>query len=106
MMISTRRVIMAGHRTLGVFALFSYMILARPSVAQQTLFAVFFSDVNTGTVVGGSGTILHTSDGGATSTAQSSGTTQDLWGVFFTDAITGNFVGPNNAAAEGTGIHI
>jgi len=54
---------------------------------------VFFTDANTGTIVGGGGTILRTTNGGATWTAQSSGTTQDLQNVFFTDANTGTVVG-------------
>jgi len=43
--------------------------------------------------VGAVGTILHTTDGGATWTAQASGTTQDLWAVRFLDALHGWAVG-------------
>ena len=64
------------------------------------LSSVFFTDANTGTVVGGGGwpwfpegTILRTTDGGVTWTAQSSGTTDILRGVAFTDANTGTAVG-------------
>ena len=55
--------------------------------------SVFFTDANTGTIVGGGGTILRTTNGGATWTPQSSGTTQHLESVFFTDANTGTAVG-------------
>jgi photosystem II stability/assembly factor-like uncharacterized protein len=57
------------------------------------LFAVSFVDADTGTVVGGSGTILRTTDGGATWVEQDSGTTNGLHGVSFTDANIGTAVG-------------
>ncbi len=50
-------------------------------------------DADTGTAVGAEGTILHTTDGGATWTLQSSGTTVPLSGVTFVDANTGWAVG-------------
>src|ERR1700752_3006535 len=40
-----------------------------------------FVDANTGTVVGENGTIVRTSDGGASWTIQASGTKQTLWAV-------------------------
>lgn len=46
-----------------------------------------------GWTVGDAGTLLHTEDGGATWTAQTSGTTQNLRGVAFTDALDGWAVG-------------
>jgi photosystem II stability/assembly factor-like uncharacterized protein len=46
-----------------------------------------------GTAVGNIGTILHTTDGGATWTSQNSGTTNRLNGVFFVDGCTGTAVG-------------
>jgi photosystem II stability/assembly factor-like uncharacterized protein len=52
-----------------------------------------FTDANTGTVVGDSGTILRTTNGGATWVAQSSRTTISLLGVSFTDASVGTVVG-------------
>src|SRR6516225_2172886 len=68
----------------------------RRLAAHQTtpyLFGVSFTDANTGTAVGFGGTILRTTDGGASWTRQSSGTTETLLGVSFTDANTGTAVG-------------
>ena len=59
------------------------------------LFGVSFPDVNTGTAVGDSGTILRTTDGGANWVSQTSGTIQRLKGVSFSDANTGTAVGDN-----------
>lgn len=59
----------------------------------RNLYAVHFSDVNTGTVVGDSGTILRTTNGGAIWKSQPSGTFKSLAGVSFTDANTGTVVG-------------
>src|SRR5437016_4900893 len=53
-----------------------------------------------GWAVGFGGTILHTSDGGATWSGQDSGTSNELLGVQFTDALTGWAVG-----AVGTILH-
>ncbi len=50
----------------------------------------------TGTAVGQSGTILHTTDGGTTWTGQQSGTTEDLVGVHFFDPQNGWAVGSKN----------
>ncbi len=58
------------------------------------LYRVFFTDDNNGTAVGFlSGTILHTTDGGAHWVIQNSGTSEGLLGVAFTDANTGTVVG-------------
>ena len=57
------------------------------------LFGVSFVDANTGTAVGGLGTILHTTDGGSSWTSQASGTGSSLHGVCFTDVNTGTAVG-------------
>ncbi|MFQ6007792.1 MAG: WD40/YVTN/BNR-like repeat-containing protein [Candidatus Zixiibacteriota bacterium] len=54
---------------------------------------VIFVDVNNGWVVGSNGYILHTSNGGASWSKQTSGTTNDLWGVTFVDPDTGWAVG-------------
>lgn len=64
-----------------------------PLPAGNSLRAVDFTDANTGTAVGDHGTVLHTTNGGATWTSQSSGTANDLRGVSFTDANTGTAVG-------------
>jgi len=54
---------------------------------------VCFTDINTGTAVGTSGTILRTTDGGTTWTSQISGTTVQFYGVSFIDANNGTVVG-------------
>jgi hypothetical protein len=59
----------------------------------RMLNGVSFTDPNTGTVVGDSGTILRTTNGGALWTTQLSGTLNRLNGVCFTDANTGTGVG-------------
>jgi photosystem II stability/assembly factor-like uncharacterized protein len=75
----------------------------------STLYSVYFTNSNTGYAVGGAvtmvdsglnylakpykGTILKTTDGGATWTSQPSGTIYPLYSVFFTDANTGYAVG-------------
>jgi photosystem II stability/assembly factor-like uncharacterized protein len=69
--------------------------VAQNSGTGANLNAVSFVDANTGTIVGDSGTILHTTDGGRTWSAQTSGTTSFLSGVSFVDA--------NNGTAVGTG---
>ncbi len=55
----------------------------------NTLRAIAAVDANTGTAVGLYGTILRTTDGGATWTRQSSGTASNLYSVSFTNANTG-----------------
>ena len=67
--------------------------LQNPLPTAMDLSAVCFTDANTGTAVGESGTILRTTDGGTTWTSQSNGTTVRLNGVCFTDANTGTAVG-------------
>ncbi|MEK9135709.1 MAG: hypothetical protein AAB393_01195, partial [Bacteroidota bacterium] len=52
-----------------------------PLPTGNALFGVFFTDANTGTVVGDVGTILRTTNGGATWSNQASGTTATLNGV-------------------------
>ncbi|MFA5781980.1 MAG: YCF48-related protein [Bacteroidales bacterium] len=57
------------------------------------LFSVYFTNADTGYVVGETGTILKTTDGGTNWTTQTSGTSSDLWSVYFTNANTGYAVG-------------
>jgi photosystem II stability/assembly factor-like uncharacterized protein len=59
----------------------------------KTLYGVSFTDRNTGTVVGDSGIMLRTTDGGAAWIAQSSGTAASLSSVSFVDANIGTVVG-------------
>jgi photosystem II stability/assembly factor-like uncharacterized protein len=57
------------------------------------LYGIYFTDDNTGTVVGADGAILRTINGGETWTPQTSGTEADLWDVFFISTDTGWAVG-------------
>src|SRR5229473_3190982 len=57
------------------------------------LLGVSFVDANIGTAVGYAGTILRTTDGGATWKRQTSPTPQDLHSVSFADANIGTAVG-------------
>lgn len=67
--------------------------VGQTSGTTNLLFGVSFPDANTGTAVGRSGTILHTTNGGAIWVGQTSGTTRALRSVSFTDANTGTAVG-------------
>ena len=64
-----------------------------PLPQENNLLYVFFFDANTGVAVGEDGTILRTTDSGATWAKQTSGTTVDLFAVRFTDANAGTAVG-------------
>jgi hypothetical protein len=64
---------------------------------------IVFTDVNIGTAVGRSGTILRTIDDGATWDSLSSGTTNDLWDVSFTDANTGTIVAGSGFGGDHNG---
>ncbi|HOY31521.1 MAG TPA: YCF48-related protein [Bacteroidales bacterium] len=61
----------------------------------NSIYCIFFTDVNTGYAVGVSGTILKTTNAGNDWTAQTSGTINTLISVYFTDANTGYAVGFN-----------
>jgi photosystem II stability/assembly factor-like uncharacterized protein len=65
------------------------------SASTSNLEEVFFIDSNTGWIVGNTGSIQHTTDGGVTWATQSSGSTSDLKNVFFTNAQNGFAVGFN-----------
>jgi len=75
---------------------------SQSSSTNNDLFGVFFTDVNTGTAVGDSGTILRTSNGGTNWTMQTSGTLNLLQSVCFTDASTGTVVGKNGTILRTT----
>jgi photosystem II stability/assembly factor-like uncharacterized protein len=62
--------------------------MAQSSGTNETFRGISCPDVNTCTVVGENGPILHTTDGGATWTDQSSGMPWDLASVSCTDANT------------------
>jgi hypothetical protein len=81
----------------GTFSFDSHVIACNTRrglyAALATLEIGSFTDANTGTAVGQGGTILRTTDGGASWVAQESGTMEYLQGVLFTDANTGTVVG-------------
>src|SRR5229473_129897 len=64
-----------------------------PRPQGNVLSAVSVVDSNTATAVGTLGTIVRTTDGGATWAVQTSGTTNTLTGVSFVDANIGTVVG-------------
>ena len=59
----------------------------------SSLASIYFTDVNTGCVVGSGGAILRTTNGGTTWTEISVGINADLYSVYFTDANTGYAAG-------------
>lgn len=66
-----------------------------PRYTGADLYAIDFADANNGWAAGQSGIILHTSDGGATWSFQTSGTTQPLLDIAFWDANNGWAAGGN-----------
>ena len=66
------------------------------------LFSVFFTDANTGYVIGTNGTILKTIDGGTTLDTLFSDPSKLLYSVYFTDANTGYTVGEDNTILKTT----
>jgi photosystem II stability/assembly factor-like uncharacterized protein len=59
----------------------------------NNLYGVYFSDPNTGLVVGQGGTVLRTTNGGTNFAFQSTGTPNHLFGVFFINNTTGYIAG-------------
>jgi photosystem II stability/assembly factor-like uncharacterized protein len=70
----------------------------------QSLYSVFFLNQKEGWIVGNVGTILHSTDGGATWTPQTSGTIAMLRDVFFTSPTNGYAVGNNGTILHYTQI--
>ncbi len=64
--------------------------------SSQSLLSIHFLDDYTGYVVGAGGTILKTTDGGATWASQTSNSGEALYSTFFNDALKGWAVGDNN----------
>lgn len=64
-----------------------------PVGCETDLWDVHFTDVDTGTVVGDLGTILHTTNGGEMWTSRASGTSEQLRAVCFRDGLRGTAVG-------------
>jgi len=107
---SLRAVAMIGADTATTVGDFNSMILRtsdggvtwglQSSGTTNFLSGVWFTDPNTGVVVGGEGscspsisTVLRTTDGGASWKRQVTGSSRALFGVFFIDANTGWAVG-------------
>lgn len=57
---------------------------------------ICFPEKDRGWIVGDSGRILHTDDGGTSWEAQESGTSSDLYYVYFSDKLTGFILGSDN----------
>ena len=68
----------------------------------QVFYALHFTDLDNGWMVGKEGTILHSTDGGKNWGQQNSGTTANLWDVSFADAATGWVCGHNNTLLKTT----
>lgn len=68
----------------------------------NTLEGVFFTSRDTGIIVGSSGVMLRTTNGGATWALQSSGTTQTLHWVAFRTPLVGDVVGDNGVIRHTT----
>ncbi len=68
----------------------------------NALFGVWFTDANTGTVVGSNNTILHTTDAGKTWSPQTSDLNEDFYGIDFSDSLHGWIVGYNGAVLHTT----
>lgn len=62
-------------------------------ITTKNLWAISFGNQNNGIVVGEKGTIIKTTNGGATWVLQTSGTTASFYGVSFSDANNGLIVG-------------
>ncbi|HYR56344.1 MAG TPA: YCF48-related protein [Myxococcaceae bacterium] len=77
--------------------------MRQTSGTSAPLYGVSFVNANTGTAVGGSGTILRTMDGGTTWTSQRSVTQYYLMAVSFVDANTGTAVGEYGSILRTTG---
>jgi photosystem II stability/assembly factor-like uncharacterized protein len=91
----------------GAFDIFCYNVsswIRISNAAGKSLNSVFFINANEGWIVGNGGTILHSTDGGATWTAQTSGTTVTLRDVFFTSPTNGYAVGNNGTILHYTQI--
>jgi photosystem II stability/assembly factor-like uncharacterized protein len=75
---------------------------AQTSGTTSYLLGVSFADANTGTAVGVSGAILHTTNEGTSWTSQVSGTSNNLYGICFPDVNTGTAVGAGGTIVRTT----
>jgi len=82
-----------------ILLLFSTSLYSQTGWVQQNsgtgsnLYSITFTDINTGTAVGLSGIIRHTTNGGMNWFSQMSGTSSTLYSVHFVNANTGTIVG-------------
>ena len=63
------------------------------SGTSNNLNGVYFSDANTGLIVGQAGTVIRTTNGGVNFVSQTSGTPNHLFGVYFVSLTTGYIIG-------------
>jgi photosystem II stability/assembly factor-like uncharacterized protein len=73
-----------------------YWSLQREKQDDITYYSICFSDIVNGWIVGYSGTIKHTSDGGVTWNSQQSGVSFNLWDVCFVNDRNGWICGAGN----------
>ncbi len=73
-----------------------------PPDVWDLLVAVSFVNANTGWVLGANGTILRSTDGGASWTRQASGTTNHLYAASFVNTTTGWVLGANGTILNTT----
>ena len=76
--------------------------LAQTSGTTNDLYRISFTDGNTGTIAGASGTILRTTNAGTAWTSQGSGTVNNLFGVSFWDSMNGWIAGDNGTILHTT----
>ncbi|MDI6767700.1 MAG: putative Ig domain-containing protein [Bacteroidota bacterium] len=92
---------------IGTFFLCFNPLLSQGWVSQNSgvsaaLRGVCFTDANTGTVVGSSGIILRTTNGGTNWFSQSSGTSNGFAGIYFSSATIATAVGANGTIVRTT----
>lgn len=75
--------------------------IQQPSNTTNMLRSICFTDANTGYVVGRTGTILKTTDGGTSWNALNIGTTHTLYSICFTSPDTAYFVGGGSYLGDG-----
>ncbi len=71
-------------------------ILQRDKQDDITYYSIFFSDKNNGWIIGYSGTIEYTTNGGNTWETQQSGVSANLWDISFINNLQGWICGENN----------
>jgi hypothetical protein len=92
----------AGTNRLWQYQVDPFGFLHPKTPTTEILLGICFSDVNTGTAVSFSGTILRTTDGGDTWLTQISRTANTLRAVSFSDANNGTAVGDGDTILRKT----